>query len=161
MRRSAGAAGVAAAAWALLGVALLFLFAAMRLRRRGLETVQAGLAPLEWVALALLTAVFVYAEGFRALQRRWVPRLIRRVCALREEGCMHHRVLAPLYGMSLIGAPPGSTVRAWGGTLAIVGAVMLVRAFPEPWRGITDLAVASALVWGLGAILVEARRAFR
>jgi len=153
--------GAAAAAWALAGVALLFLFAVVRLGRRGMETLQAGLSPGEWVALLLLSVAFLYGEGRGALQRRWVPRLVRRASVLRKAGRLHHRLLAPLYGMSLIGAPAKSQVRAWLGTLAIVAAIMAVRIFPEPWRGITDLAVASALIWGLGAVVVEGRGAFR
>lgn len=152
--------GLAAAVWALAGVALLFLFAVLRLGGRAVQTLQAGLGAAEWAALVLLTVAFVWGEGRGALQRRWVPRVVGRAAALRREGALLHRVLAPLYGMSLIGAPVRSTVRAWAGTLAIVAAVMVVRAFPEPWRGITDLAVASALLWGLGAIVLEGRRAF-
>ena len=153
--------GAAAAAWALTGVVLLFGFAVMRLGRQGFETLQAGLSPGEWAALLLLTLVFLFGEGWGALQRVWVPRLVRRASMLRKEGRLHHRILAPLYGMSLIGASRKSQARAWLGTLAIVTAIVVVRTFPEPWRGITDLAVASALIWGLGAVVVEGRRAFR
>ncbi len=153
--------GAVAAAWALTGVAVLFLFAVLRLGKRGLATLEAGLTPVAWVALALLTAAFVWGEGRGALQLRWVPRLVCRASALRAEGRVHHRILAPLYGMSLIGAPPKGMIKAWVGTAAIVAAVILVRSFPEPWRGITDLAVAAALAWGLGAIVAKAPEAFR
>lgn len=156
-----GTAGTAAALWALTGVSVLFLFAVYRLGKRGVATLATGLTPAEWSALVLLTVTFVWGEGRGALQLRWVPRLIRRASALREEERLHYRLLAPLYGMSLIGAPALSMVKAWGGTAAIVTAVILVRCFPEPWRGMTDWAVASALLWGLGAILVEGRKAFR
>lgn len=155
------ATGTAAALWALTGVSILFLFAVYRLGKRGVETLGAGLTPFEWLVLTLLTLAFVWGEGRGALQLRWVPRLVRRAGALREEGRLHHRLLAPLYGMSLIGAPAMSMLKAWGGTAAIVTAVIVVRGFPEPWRGITDLAVASALLWGLGAIVVEGRGLFR
>lgn len=153
--------GTLASAWALVGVALLFLYAVVRLGGRGLATLEAGLLPLEWTALLFLTVVFVLGEGRGALQRRWVPRLVRRAADLRREGRLHHRLLAPLYGMSLIGGPAGTRRRAWVGTAAITTAVIVVRSFPEPWRGITDLAVASALLWGLGAIVVEGRRVFQ
>ena len=156
-----GVAGTASAAWALTGVSLLFLFAVFRLGKRGLATLEAGLTPVEWTVLVFLAAAFVWGEGRGALQLRWVPRLVLRASALRGEGRLLHRVLAPLYGMSLVGAPAMSMVKAWGGTLAIITAVILVRSFPEPWSGIIDLAVASALIWGLGAIVVEGRRAFR
>lgn len=155
------AVGRAAAVWALTGVGLLFSFAVFRLGRRGLETLQAGLAPAEWAALLALTAAFVVGEGRGALQLRWVPRLVLRARALRDGARLHHRVLAPLYGMSLIGAPALAMAKAWGGTAAIVTAVIVVRMFPEPWRGITDLAVGAALLWGLAAIVVKAPEALR
>lgn len=155
------AAGAAASAWALLGIIVLLLLAVLRLGRNGLATLQEGLEAGEWVALVGLTILLVYAEGCRALQQRWVPRVIRRAADLRRQSGLAYRVLAPLYGMSLIGAPPGSIVRAWSISGAIVVAVLVVRAFPEPWRGITDLAVAAALVWGLAAIAVRAPDAFR
>ncbi|GMV05019.1 MAG: hypothetical protein AMXMBFR53_12990 [Gemmatimonadota bacterium] len=160
-RGASDGAGLAAAAWAVGGVCLLFSMAVFRLGRRGLETLRGGLEPREWGALVLLTLLFVVGEGWGALQRKWVPRLVRRVSTLREGGSPIHRALAPLYGMSLIGAPRADLLRAWGGTAAIVAAVLLVRGFPEPWRGIVDLAVASALVWAVGAIAVACRRSFR
>lgn len=161
MPERSGRAGAVSAAWALSGVGLLFLFAVYRLGSRGLATVQGGLTPGHWLSLVLLTAAFVYAEGARALQRRWVPRLVERAARLRHEDVLVHRILAPLYGMSLVGAPPRRVLRAWSLTGAIVVAVFVVRSFPEPWRGITDLAVASALLWGLGAIVAKAPAAFR
>lgn len=161
VRGAPSTAGTAAALWSLSGVSILFLFAVYRLGKRGLATLAAGLTPVEWLVLVLLTIAFVWGEGRGALQLRWVPRLVRRAGALREGGRLRHRLLAPLYGMSLIGAPAMHMLKAWGGTAAIVTAVILVRSFPEPWRGITDLAVASALLWGLGAIVVEGRSLFR
>jgi hypothetical protein len=32
---------------------------------------------------------------------------------------------------------------------------------PEPWRGVIDAGVASALSWGLGALLLQSGRALR
>ena len=152
--------GLAAAGWALGGVSLLFLLAVVRLGRRGVETVQAGLGPAEWTALIFLVLLFLVGEGWGALQRKWVPRVVQRAAELRRGSALHHRVLAPLYGMSLIGGCARSKARAWAGTVAIVMAVLVVRSFPEPWRGMVDLAVASALAWGLLAMAVEGRKAF-
>jgi hypothetical protein len=153
--------GRAASLWTLLGVGLLFASAVFRLGLRGLTTIAGGLGPAEWILLALLTVTMVYSEGVMALQRRWVPRLIERARQLRAEPSLVLRLLAPLYGLSLVGAPGGRMLRAWGGTFAIVCAVLLVRALPEPWRGIVDFAVASALAWGLVSIVRCAPGAFR
>jgi hypothetical protein len=146
-----------ASVWALVGVSLLFGFAVVRLSGRGFGTVSAGLTPTQWLVLSLGVAFFVYTEGVMALERRWVPRLVDRARELRGESRVLHRALAPLYGMSLIGATPSRLRRAWLGVAAIVLLVTLIRALPEPWRGIVDLSVAAALTWGVIAILRRLR----
>ena len=151
---------LASALWALVGIGAVFSLAVFRLGSRGIETVRAGLGTVEWVALVALVLLFLVGEGWGALQRKWVPRVVRRAADLRREAAMHHRVLAPLYGMSLIGGDARSRFRAWAGTASIIVAVLVVRSLPDPWRGIVDLAVASALGWGLGAIMLEGRKVF-
>lgn len=152
--------GNIAVLWALAGVAGLFASAVVRLGGRGIETIVDGLAPVQWAALALLTLIMVYGEGVVALQRRWVPRLIERARALRDER-FGLQLLAPLYGLSLVGAPVPRLIRAWLGTAAIVTAILVVRSLPDPWRGIVDFAVAAALCWGLVSIAYRAPHAFR
>jgi hypothetical protein len=142
-----------APAWAVLGVSSLFAFAAYRLADRGIAVIRDGLDGGEWIALVGLTVVFVYGEGFLALDRKWVPGLMRRARALGDQPSPLLRLLAPLYGLRLIGARPAVLLPSWLGTAAIVGAVLVVRALPDPWRGIIDFAVAAALAWGLVAIL--------
>lgn len=144
---------VVAPAWAVIGVSALFATATYRLGERGVAVIRDGLGGWEWMALAGLTLVFVYGEGFLALDRKWVPGLMRRARELKDERSVVLRLLAPLYGLSLIGAPPAKLLPSWLGTLAIVGAVLVIRVLPEPWRGIVDFAVAAALGWGLVAIL--------
>jgi hypothetical protein len=140
-----------------LGIAILFSRAIWALGMRGANTVAAGLAPIEWLVLAGTVGIFVYGEGFLALQRKWVPRVCGRiVCLGRVPVTTLHRLLAPLYAMSLVGATRRAMLRAWLGVAAIVVAVLLVSRLPEPWRGIVDVAVASALAWGLVAILRSA-----
>ena len=158
---SAGRPGRAAYLWGVAGVLALLVKAAISLGGRGLETLRAGLGPGHLAVLLLLTAVFVYGEGHRALQRKWVPHVVRRLETLRARGTLTERILAPLYGMSLVGAPARMVTRAWLGVAAIIVAVLVVRAFPEPWRGIVDFAVAAALAWGSLALLAQGWRAFR
>lgn len=152
--------GRAAAAWTLTGVAALFTSAVLRLGSRGVETIFAGLAPAEWAALVGLTIFFVYTEGIMTFQKRWVPKLVDRARGVRTEPWWL-KLLAPLYGMSLVGAPAGRVLRAWIGTALIVLAIVLVRSLPEPWRGIVDFAVAAALGWGLVSIALQGGRALR
>lgn len=145
--------GMVAPAWAIVGVSTLFAWAVYRLGGRGIAVIREGLGGAEWLALIALTFALVYVEGIRALDRRWVPALMDRVRDLRRERSLTVRLLAPLYGLSLIGLPRARLVRGWLGTSAIVLAIVLVRLLPEPWRGIVDFAVAAALAWGLAAIL--------
>jgi hypothetical protein len=153
-RRLSWTAGDVAFAWGVLGVAVLFATAVLRLGARGLATVSAGLTGWQWLALAALTTVFVYGEGVRALQRKWVPWALGRLVALREERRTWYLLLAPLHAMAFIGAPARTLARAWAGTVAIVFAVLVVSRFPDPWRGITDIAVASALAWATVVLVV-------
>lgn len=143
--------------WGLFGVVLLFVQAVVRLGSRGVSAVQGGLSTMEWVALIILTVVFVYGEGIRALQRRWVPHLVERLRRLPAEP-LTYRIAAPLYAMSLLGAPRRTVVLAWAGVLGIILAVLVVSRFPDPWRGITDFAVAAALAWATVALLLTAAR---
>lgn len=146
-------ADVAVQAWAAGGVVFLFAEAAWRLGERGMAVVRGGLTAFEWVALALITAAFVYGEGVRALQRRWVPWVLARIERLPSEPLLPWGAAAPLYAMSLIGRSRSAMLRAWAGVAAIVLAVLIVSRFPDPWRGIVDIAVAAALVWGAIALI--------
>ncbi|MGD2067964.1 MAG: hypothetical protein PVI57_04705 [Gemmatimonadota bacterium] len=143
--------------WAVLGVAFLFCSAAVGWGPGGAPPRGGGGGAGEAAVFVALTALFLYGEGYRALQLKYVPWVVGRARTLRSEGRTILRLLGPFYAMSLVGASRARLARAWGGVTAVVTAVFVVRAFPEPWRGITDLAVAAALAWGLVALLVEAR----
>lgn len=146
-----------AAWWAVAGLVLLFGSAVFRLGSRGVDALAQGLSPSQWLLLLALTVLFVWGEGVMALARKWVPRALDRAAALRTDRRLYPKVLAPLHAMGLIGTPWRTALRAWAGVAAVVGAVLLLRLFPQPWRGIVDLAVSAALVTGIIAILVQAR----
>ena len=134
--------GAGAALWALVGVAGLFASAVFRLGGRGIDTVLAGLTSFEWAALTALTLFMVYTEGILAFQRKWVPKLIERARAVRRER-LWLQLLAPLYGMALVGGPPQRRVRAWLGTLAIVAmTAALVRSAASLAAAATAVAAA-------------------
>ena len=63
--------------------------------------------------------------------------------------------------MSLVMDERRAMVRAWTGIALIVLAVIAVRALPSPWRGIVDAGVASALSWGLIALVIASARVLR
>ena len=152
--------GAVVSGWAVFGVAAIFAWAVYRLGGRGLDAIRGGLEWFEWTALVLLTVGFVYGEGIRALDRKWVPSMMERARRIREQSLLL-RLLAPLYGLSLVGTDRKELLKGWLGTAGIVAAVLVIRAFPPPWRGIVDFAVAAALAWGLLAILRRAPKVVR
>jgi hypothetical protein len=147
--------------WGLAGVSLLLGTAVARLAARGLASMQAGLAPAEWLILAGLTALFLYMEGYRGFQLRWVPRVVGRLEALRTEPRGWYRALAPLHAMGFISSSRRTLFWSWFATALIVVAVLVVSRFPHPWRGIVDTAVAAALLYGLLSLVVAALRRLR
>ncbi|NND83954.1 MAG: hypothetical protein HKN46_02275, partial [Acidimicrobiia bacterium] len=123
-----------ATGWSLIGVAAVFGWAVYRLGGRGLAAIQGGLSPTEWTALVAFTLFFVYTEGVLTFDRRWIPKLVARSRRVGDESMML-QLLAPLYGLSLIGRDWKEMAKAWIGTALIVTAVLVVRQFPSPWRG--------------------------
>lgn len=95
-----------------------------------------------------------YAEGYRAFQLRFSPRVVVRAHHLARNPQPLHVVLAPLYCMALIHATRRARIVAWATLLMIVGFVLTLRLVPQPWRGIVDGGVVIALIWGIAAIVV-------
>ncbi|MBT8487854.1 MAG: hypothetical protein HKN72_00245 [Gemmatimonadetes bacterium] len=149
-----------ATGWSLIGVAAVFGWAVYRLGGRGLAAIQGGLSPFEWAALIAFTLFFVYTEGVLTFDRKWIPKLVVRSERLKHESTTF-QVLAPLYGLSLVGRDWKEVAKGWIGTALIVTAVLIVRQFPPPWRGIVDFGVAAALAWGMVSILRKIPAAVR
>ncbi|HVE82613.1 MAG TPA: hypothetical protein VND93_07185 [Myxococcales bacterium] len=135
---------------------MAFAEAVARLGVRALHLVREGLSPLEWVALAGSVLLFTWFEGHRALHRRFVPAVVTRAL---QVGAGTRGVLgwlaAPLRTLSLWGAGRRELARAWLSVLLITLAVLVVRTFPMPWRGIVDAGVASALLLGLCSLVLR------
>jgi hypothetical protein len=147
-------------AWALVGVFALMTDAVVRLGARGLQTVSGDLDPIEWVGLIAATAAFSYLEGYRVFQRRAAPEIIARAFAVSQTHRPAFAYLAPLYALSLVDEDRRRVLRGWALVAIIIFSILLVRSLPDPWRGIVDASVATALTWGNLALLRElARRA--
>lgn len=140
-------------AWGTLGIAATFVEAIVRLAIRAGAQLSGEVSPAQWLALAALVVAMAYIEGYRALQRRFAPSVVARAMEAADSGRTAWAVLAPLYAISLIGAPGRAIARSAFGVTMIGVSVHLVRVLPAPWRGIVDAAVGVALVWGLVALL--------
>ena len=141
--------------WAVTGVAVPLVEAVYRLGARTMAAIRSGLTATQWGLFALTVLLFAYAEGYRALQQRFAPRVVSRALALRHTDNVLWRILAPLYAMSLVGADRRHLARAWASVGLIVAAILVMREIPQPWRGMVDGGVAVALTWGLLALGTE------
>ncbi len=129
-------------------MSVLFGLGIFRFGVRGLAEVGAGLTSFQWTVLLLMVVLFVYGEGFLALQRHWVPRMAgagERASRLRAARNAIVLILAPLHAMSLLGGNTRERVRRWSVVASVVTAVIVVEWLPAPRRGIVDLGVACAL----------------
>jgi hypothetical protein len=141
------------ALWALMVISGSLMDGIVRLTMRAARAIEAGLTPGQWTASLVIVAALVYVEGYRALQCRFVPMVVSRALCLMEREATARTILeAPLFVLCLVGADRIALFRAWLGLASIAGAVLIVRAFPDPWRGIVDAGVAAALTWGLVAL---------
>lgn len=151
------------ASWALLGVGALLTQAVLRLAPRAVEPILDGsLGVGHWALYLAWVAFNGYAEGYRAFQLRFVPRVVARAFHLgRHPRPFLHVLLGPAYAMSLFHATRRSRTVAWVLLLAIFAVVVLVRQVPQPWRGIIDGGVVLGLVWGLVAMTIQLAAALR
>lgn len=158
-RRMRSWVGAAGAAWGIIGVIGLLTYAIARLGPVGASVLAAPLTPVEWGAVAVSLVFFGYVEGYRAFQLQFSPRVVARAFSLVENPDPLRVALAPAFAMGFFGATRKRLVVSWSLTGGIVLLVMLVRALPQPWRGIVDLGVVVALAWGAAVIMVLAVKA--
>ncbi len=142
-----------AAAWGVLGVAGVLVFAIVRLTPYAVAAISSGLSPLQWVILIGNTVFLAWAEGYRGFQCRFSPRVAARTLYLLLQPTALRAVLAPVFCIGYFHSQRRGLMAAWVGTLAIVIAVILVQLLSQPWRGILDAGVVVGLSWGLVSFL--------
>lgn len=141
--------------WAVGGVVLLLGRALHRLAPVALEPLTEGRLSTAQLALYIAWCVLNgYTEGHRGFEKRFVPRVLGRVAYLLRNKTPLRVILAPFFAMGYFAAKRRALLSAWGVSLAVVLAVVVVRAIPQPWRGIIDAGVVVGLGYGLGALLI-------
>lgn len=90
-----------------------------------------------------------YLEGYRGFQLRFCPRVVSRAVHLGRNPTPLHVVLALPFCMSLFHAQQRQLRASWVFLVALVILIAVVRALPQPYRGIVDGGVVIGLVWGL------------
>jgi hypothetical protein len=108
--------------------------------------------------MAVWVLTNAYFEGYRGFHLSFVPRVVRRTEKLLEAPSPLRVALAPLYAMGYFDATAREKRLAWGVTLLVWIAIFVVRALPQPWRGIIDAGVVVGLFLGSLSLLAQGAR---
>ncbi|MDX1502568.1 MAG: hypothetical protein R3325_09395 [Thermoanaerobaculia bacterium] len=148
------------ALWGIGGVLLLLSSAVWRLTPVGLAALEAPLGAGHTLFLVLWMVFMLWSEGYRGFHLGFAPRVVARARYLREHPRPLHVALAPLYCMGFVHATARRRVTSLAVTAGIVALVVLVRRFPQPWRGLVDLGVVVGLAAGILSLAWYAARGF-
>ncbi len=152
--------GIIRAIWGLAGVFLLLGSAVYRLTPRAVEALTLDLRWDHWLFLAFVLFFMAYAEGYRAFQKGFSPRVAARARYLRTHRNALHAVLAPLFCMGYFHAPKRRRITSISVTVGIIILIILVRFLAQPWRGIVDAGVVVGLAWGMVSLALFSIQAF-
>ena len=142
------------AGWGVFGVLALLAQAMWRLTPLALEPILGGsLTPAQATLYGVWVVFNAYAEGYRGFHKRFSPRVVSRALHLARKPQLLHVLLAPAFCMSLFHATKRGKIVAWSVTLGVIALVILVRAAPQPWRGIIDGGVVVGLFLGAVSIV--------
>lgn len=140
--------------WGLAGVMLLLGSAVYRLAPIAFEALAFEWLWYHMIAFIVVLVFMAYAEGYRAFQLAFSPRVAARARYLLTYSNFLHIVLAPLFCMAYFHAPRRRRVTSLSVTAGIIVLVILVRLLPQPWRGIIDCGVLVGLAWGLVSLAI-------
>jgi hypothetical protein len=141
------------AVWGVACVSVLLLNAVRRLTPHALEPWLAGsLGELEIAAYVLSIIANGYAEGYRGFQMRFCPRVVARSIHLGRTRRPLQVILALPFCMSLFHSTRRQMIVSWGFVFGILTIVVVIRAVPQPWRGIVDAGVVVGLAWGIAVL---------
>ncbi len=146
--------------WGLTGVALLLGSAIYRLTPLAIDAFTYDWSWYHWLSFALMTFFMAYAEGYRAFQQGFSPRVAARARYLRDHPDALHVIFAPLFCMAYFHALKRRQIVSISVTAGIIVLVILVRLLSQPWRGIIDGSVVVGLAWGLVSLIVFSYQAF-
>jgi hypothetical protein len=150
--------------WGAGGVTLLLMQAIVRLSGPALALFTdpaISLSLFQIVVCIGWTAFNLYAEGYRAFQLKWAPRVAARAYHLGQNPTLLRVIFAPLFCMSFFHASRKGLIVSWVLTGMIVCIVIVVRQIPPDWRGIIDVGVVLALIWGVIALWTNVIRWWR
>ncbi len=144
--------------WAVGGVLLLLGQALLRLFPIAWEGVTGPLEPWQELLCGAWVICNLYLEGYRGFQLKFVPRVVSRAHYLATRRTPSAWLLAPLFAMAFFQATRSARRAAIFVTVLVLIAIAMVRALPQPWRGIVDAGVVAGLGYGTLALITSAMR---
>lgn len=151
--------GMVSAWWGIIGVALLLASAIYRLMPLAVDAFSYDFEWRHYVSLLGVIIFMAYAEGYRAFQHGFSPRVAARARYLKDNSTWTRLVFAPLFCMAFFHAVRRRQITSISVTAGIVMLVLGVRMLSQPWRGIVDGGVVVGLAWGVFSLIVFGIRA--
>jgi len=148
------------ALWGLAGVLALLASAVYRMTPLAADAFTYAWYWYHWITLVFVLVFMAYAEGYRAFQHGFSPRVAARARYLRNHDNVLYTIFAPLFCMGYFHAPRRRRVISLSVTAGIIVLIILVRFLPQPWRGIVGAGVVVGLAWGLVSLIVFSLKAF-
>jgi hypothetical protein len=152
--------GIAGAVWGVGGIVAFVVHALRRMTGYGFAAYEYPFEWTHWVLLWTWVPAMIWAEGYRGFHLSFSPMVAARAKYLAEHPRPLHVLLAPVFCLGLIHATRSRFIRSASLTAGIIAVVLLVRRFPQPWRGIIDLGVIMGLSIGVISMIIWAHRAF-
>jgi len=157
---------VFASLWGTGGVMLLLVEAFRRTLPSALEPIRsAAFSPLQWASYFSAVALFAYGQGFKCLQRKLAPLVVKRTSVLAsgesQQRTLINTLLAPVYAIGLISASKSRLIKAhylvWG-TVSLQVALQRgwVLGNSGPVLNIVNAGFCAGFFWGIAALTWQA-----
>jgi hypothetical protein len=147
--------------WGAGGVVVFLSYAIKGLVPFFLASLESVEGPMHHAGYAASVTLIGYAEGYKAFQRAFSPRVVARALWISSSKRPLLVALAPIVCMGLLHATKRRLISSWCVLFGVTLLVVLVRFLEQPWRGIVDAGVIVGLTWGTIAIVIFMGSALR
>lgn len=114
---------------------------------------QNDLQPWQWGLYVTWSMYMVYAEGYKAFQKKFSPMVVQRAFSIIDKPSILNVVLAGPYCMGMFGASRKRMIVSWAVTAGVFSLVKIVKLLPYPYRAIVDAGVVLGLSYGALSML--------
>jgi len=141
-----------ASAWGVVGAVALIFNGLRKLIPPALEPFRQGnLTPLLWAQYVSFAAFMIYVKGYKVMQKKIAPLIVRRAYTLGEESPFWHKLLAPLYSWGFFHANKKRKIICVSFVVGMGAIIKVIKSLSYPYRSIVDAGVVGALSWGVAS----------